>query len=148
MRGGHHRRGGGNDPHRIYRIPGMWLISRCSFLTRPRVKASRPTTGLTQVHRTHPLLSDLAGGCVLAQVASETQQGHNHNHNAGVRCRRSNRRPLACSLHAPNHHPHTRQSGTPPRLITAPSGAGSELSYMQHPGRLHLGGRVGYKKLI
>jgi hypothetical protein len=46
----------------------------------PRVKASRLTTGLTQVHRTHPLLSDLAGGCVLAQVASETQ-GRNHNHN-------------------------------------------------------------------
>ena len=87
-----------------YRIPGMWLFSRCSFLTRPRVKASRPTTGLTQVHRTHPLLSDLAGGCVLAQVASETQ-GRNHNHNAQPqrRCSRSSRRPLPCSLHAPNH---------------------------------------------
>ena len=74
VRGGHHKRGGGNDPHPIYRIPGMWLISRCWFLTRPRVKASRPTTGLTQVHRTHPLLSDLAGGCVLAQVASENSR--------------------------------------------------------------------------
>ena len=40
----------------------------------PRVKASRLTTGLTQVHRTHPLLSDLAGGCVLAQVASENSR--------------------------------------------------------------------------